>query len=105
MIMRKTGLALDRRDGVPRELHFQNVGLGHDDKRTFWFAVSAMFLPVPNKKIPCSERREFVQRSLVFQWACEGGEGRFIGNSLYFPVDQGIWPVETRSRQPLSTAT
>src|SRR5262245_55538101 len=33
------------------------------------------------------------------------GEGASARNSLYFPADQGIQVAETRSLQPLSTAT
>jgi hypothetical protein len=61
--------------------------------------------PVCNKKFPVLMAGNSSKESLVFQWVCASGEGRFNANSLYFPADQGNSAAETRSLRPRSTAT
>jgi hypothetical protein len=51
--------------------------------------LGAIFFPVCNKKFPASIGREFVQSSLVFQWVCASGEGRFNGNFPVFSCGSG----------------
>jgi hypothetical protein len=68
------------------------------------FAVGRISFTVYNKKfaVPITGNSS---KEVGVEWFLQAGRGRFNAISLYFPADQGIQLMDTRSLQLRSTAT